>query len=321
MASPDDINRVVQNAFLITLGAGNLGFQGPANAVCLSSDLQHMDKPVFDLQNVSNRLFERIHMSATKLTANVVINRASTGPVRSSYGSADQREIVFYLGESFIRLQSQKRFEDFHDMQTVFSRLEGLIFQNLRLRFQEPDLYEDLPMQFLNFYFREWGQNSHQVTAFTQKFLGENISDFDSTNAGIQILTVAHVSAKNLRFTKIGDEFEALLHLALTFTSDPELVKIFMQYCSPKNPENAVAYEQSLLGNLLRLSCLPENNGAPCEFFENEAKLSQMEMMKLNQFISTNTVKVTEFIFRIFDNIVRKSADMRAAILHGVSCI
>lgn len=53
--------------------------------------------------------------------------------------------------------------------------------------------------------------------------------------------------------------------------------KVFMNYNTPRNTNNGRAYESSLLGSILSLSCIPKNETGPYEFFTSPSSQSKRE--------------------------------------------
>ena len=50
-----------------------------------------------------------------------------------------------------------------------------------------------------------------------------------------------------------------------------------MQYSKPKDEKSGKSFEQTLIGSLLSLSCLPVNEMGPYEFFENPSRLTPQD--------------------------------------------
>ena len=53
--------------------------------------------------------------------------------------------------------------------------------------------------------------------------------------------------------------------------------QIFMKYNVPKNASSGIAYESTLLGSFLSLSCIPKSELGPYEFFNNPASQTKQE--------------------------------------------
>ena len=50
-----------------------------------------------------------------------------------------------------------------------------------------------------------------------------------------------------------------------------------MQFTKPQNTDSGKAYENTLLGRLLSLSCLPVTDLSPVEFFQNTSRMTTQD--------------------------------------------
>ena len=53
--------------------------------------------------------------------------------------------------------------------------------------------------------------------------------------------------------------------------------QVFMKFNTPRAGSSGVAYESTLLGSILSLSCIPKREVGPYEFFNNPASQTKQE--------------------------------------------
>ena len=54
-------------------------------------------------------------------------------------------------------------------------------------------------------------------------------------------------------------------------------LQLFVQYNMPSDANNGKAYELTLLGSLLTISCIVKNEAGPYEFFDKPSRYSKQE--------------------------------------------
>ena len=93
-----------------------------------------------------------------------------------------------------------------------------------------------------------------------------------------------------------------------------------MDISSPRNNRDAAGFEQTLIGTLLKLSCLPEHNDVPPEFFQSSmvGGIQPAEIATTEKFVWSNTNRVVEAAFVIFNNVVRQSSELREQVLRWI---
>ncbi|OQV19602.1 Ubiquitin conjugation factor E4 A [Hypsibius exemplaris] len=324
-------NSLIQNILLITRDGQYLGTNGPAAAIAFSGNGAVGE--LFDLDSVTHPFFERLLMPADQLGKSVVRNPA--GKWINRFGRPDQTDVVAYLGECWIRLQQEKLRSPTEDP-VLLGRIEGLILENLQLGFQVPDLFapQSFPTQLVGFYFTTKDQHGEHLTTLIHKlFTHPSSCDFNLPDASSAILTILRDKAKtitlmNMMVYKAAEAytidlygvslclFEAVVHFVSTFSTNPITAKLLMDFCTPRNPRDTIGCEQSLLGLLLRLSCLPEHNDVPPEFFESKAAgIGASEIASTEKFVWSNTERAIDAVFGVVNNIVRQSAELREAFL------
>jgi hypothetical protein len=55
------------------------------------------------------------------------------------------------------------------------------------------------------------------------------------------------------------------------------MFQMFMKFNVPKDPKSGVAYETTLIGAVLSLSCIPKSEVGPYEFFNNPSSQTKQE--------------------------------------------
>ncbi len=98
------------------------------------------------------------------------------------------------------------------------------------------------------------------------------------------------------------------------FTRRPCLAQILMKHLMPKDPKKAKSYEESVIGILLSLSCVPKHQ-QPSEFFINPSRSSQRDHTATQQFLWQPIAILNESVYNIFKGIFKSSMENKNKLL------
>ncbi|XP_035212964.1 ubiquitin conjugation factor E4 A-like [Stegodyphus dumicola] len=84
----------------------------------------------------------------------------------------------------------------------------------------------------------------------------------------------------------------------------------------PNEVKNGKAYQNSLLGLPLSVSCLPKSEMEPFEFFQEPSRYSSQDHAIVGERLCLPLTNIMKDMYRLFDKMLRKSKESRDLLLH-----
>lgn len=102
------------------------------------------------------------------------------------------------------------------------------------------------------------------------------------------------------------------------FSQNPFLAEVLLKHITPSEVGLGRAYEQTLLGSILSISCLPRTEFGPYEYFEQPSVYSQQEhdITERNLWVAMRALQ--KEIFRIMDTMLRSSPTVKHLLLNWI---
>jgi len=270
MKEVQELNSIIEEVFLVTLNKFSVLGGDQKQLVYLSSLAEIIgthNKAWLDLPLLEQALFERVMLPNP-------LDHIVTDPGSKSLGCAHliETQLVRYLAECYRRCNKVlARTEEANTkLADSLAQMKGMVVQNLVTAFREPSLYteQDLYQQFSDLVMESYEVEHHLLEMLNS--LAEKIKE-EEKEFGILLESIVHPILENMK-THINTTsmilFSANTVLPLKyFLSSPILARVLIIHSYPKAPHSGKAFEDTLLGSILKKSCLPSNETDSWDYF------------------------------------------------------
>ncbi|XP_066587978.1 ubiquitin conjugation factor E4 A [Prorops nasuta] len=287
--------KLLEEAFGITLKWNN-DSKLPSNLVFIDTD------------SVEHAIFERLMLPdpESKLTLN-----KSTAPKVSH---ATEKKIVPYLFKSYSHLQ---KYREKVNLSNTISNLCQIILRNISTALQEPELFQGQEV-----YNQLYHIIVNEEVSVVNSFINGIITEIKATNEDSNddvisvsfnpILDIIYKEAEGSTLLFLNQNWFSCL---LLFSTIEPLAKLIIYHSTPKVVQGK-AYGETLLGVLLRISCLPKTAIGPFEFFDkphqqhNDTGIEGSIWRMLND--------LTESLYKVFHSLLKCSSEVRHLTLEWI---
>ncbi|XP_053392708.1 ubiquitin conjugation factor E4 A-like isoform X2 [Mercenaria mercenaria] len=275
------ISVLLEQVFLITLdNEVEVDSTRPARCVYMSGLAETLDGQTWlDLQCLDQAVFERLLLENPG--AEVISTRQSQKrPTEASL--AGESQVLRYLYQCFERCCNLKADNQNAKFADVLQRSIEVILLNAKTCMQQAELYPSqvLYQQFIDLYMENnhfLSDNSQVKEFFTRTAAEIHTHSEDGTLLQVftPVLDVIKSRFQN-ELTLMHPGVSRYIDLLMFFTNSIPLAETFMEYTTPEKSTKGKDFEFTLLGSILGLSCIPENN-KPIDLFNNPSSTSKQE--------------------------------------------
>jgi ubiquitin conjugation factor E4 A len=294
LLSPHEINRLIENIFLITLNPEK------TNLHLISSETNEF----FTLSSLEFSLFEKI---------------------------MDHDEVIIYLFESFQRVHKEiANNQSSSDVKEFLDRLLNLIFQNLSTILKQPEIVaqQNLSLQIIDIFKNvEYDDYDDKRGEFLSTAISRAMDDNDDD-------TVKNVTEIFYRcFDKISKiiaqsslmSYESwILPFLMAFVSDKnnrKAANLFIDYNTPAQASEGIKYSSNtLLGQLLSLSITPKNHMGPYEYYDNLNNTTHAALNNLSSSLWNCLKNLHDSLHNLVKSLLVVGGDTRDKTLNWLGC-
>ncbi|XP_057320961.1 ubiquitin conjugation factor E4 A [Microplitis mediator] len=274
-----------------------------------------------DSDDIENGIFERLTLLDIQAKLVPIKKQIITDP------HFIQPEVISYLFECYCRLERIHKDNDSVDkkfLDDTINYLKKITLRSVGTALQ-PDIFQDQEIH--TQYIRLFMDDSilTQVEKFTQELSVIIMIDYPEDYQNIftssfkpilEIINNQVVSSNLIVFRNYW------FNVLQTFSNIEPLAEMFISYCTPitlslsssssslTNNNQGSAYGNTLLGNLLSLSCLPKTFSGSFDFF-NDKPLIQPTITTTESNIWTATDALCESLYKIMHSLLKCSVQVR----------
>ncbi|XP_014666831.1 PREDICTED: ubiquitin conjugation factor E4 A-like [Priapulus caudatus] len=314
------VSYLLERIFLITLDKGRYSLTDglrPSFCVYLAELHDTLEGQTWlDRDCLEQAVFERL-MHDDSATA-VIPTRNAQHLNRDGTTAAAEPRILPYLCQCYIRACKEEALADKTSDEDIFRHVQNVIVSNSKTALIMNELYANQDIQ------------SQLLTIFHEHI---NFSECEAMYRFLEAVAVAVDSADEAELSDIWSPVleemrKSILALSLVdsaayqymellkfLTHTACLARVVVEFTTPKNPDDGRAYETSLLGCTMSLSCLVKNPAAEHGFFENPSSSSQQEHKITEQNVWRPIKELNDSVYTVFYNLLRASPDIRHRML------
>lgn len=318
-----NVNHMIQRIFLITLDNSDPSLRGgngiPPRCVYLeemAADLD--DQDWLDMDTIEQAVFARLLLQEP---GNHLIYMTSCNVVNlSADRDAGEKRAVPYLYACYLRAKEEVTKVP-EKLLSYAVRCKNLTVSNARTVLLTPEIYisQNVYEQLLDLLLEAVrGARLEEVVEFLEEVIASLLADQEVRTFGevmVPVFDIFQGRVKDLDLCQLL--LFSYLEIFLYFSRQKDIAKVLMEHIQPKDPNNGLQYQKTLLGTILSISCLlktpgvVENHG----FFLNPSRLSPQEMRvqesNIHQFIG----QFHDKLYQILKNLLQQSSETRHLLL------
>ncbi|CAH0585693.1 unnamed protein product [Chrysodeixis includens] len=303
------VNNIVENVFHFTINpkAGD-GFPVGDRQLVFLEELAEATKPRvhLDLEALEQALFERLLLTDIETC---VIPKTC----RSYKEHVIQKQVFPYLFSSIQNLQSYEQVST-AVVKNAVQVMKELIFRNAVTALKQPALFEgqDFSIQLVELLQHVDPQCHTFFIDIVKAFMsdGDPSSQEQLRDTMLPVLKRIHIDVNKANLINLPIYVLPSIQL---FAANQNLAPILLEACEPKNETNGRFYQDSVIGALLSLSCLPQNASLPHDFFDNPMDQTATSMIETSVWNASS--HLTNYLHRIFLTILKGGPHMRNRLL------
>ncbi|KAI0207125.1 Ubiquitin conjugation factor E4 A [Lamellibrachia satsuma] len=297
------VDNLIEQVFLLTLDKEPFHERVP-QCVYLEGLHNELDKQTWiDTNTLHQALFERLMLDSP---LDHVIVTSQRSDLQSAQDVAEP-DTLRYLFQCYSRLVKQTPVKpDLRDM------CQSAIVGNAKLSFQHPELFAslDIPAQFMPIF-----TDSPDIATDFFRQVAEAVDRekeeetlFDCFRP---ILDSLKASVKEDRSLSRSSSVFQCLDIVLFFAQHNLLAEVLVKYNELPAGSPGRAYEGTLLGAVLSVSCVPQSEAGPYEFFDQPSRSSKQEHDITETNIHLPMGLLTERMHQVFYSLLRHKGDSR----------
>lgn len=321
-----DINGMIEKIFLITLDNDIHPYDDrPSRCVYMSEILEKLDgQNWWEMSNLEQAVFERLLLPNP---GTEVVSLTKKGDLQSA-SLAGESQVLRYLYQCYKR--QQKLLSQRSDLSSELGTCLNVILMNARICLQQSELYpsQNPYQQLLDLYDEEtcftMGSDPDLLSQFFD-VLVQQIEENEEDGSVLQVFQpILHIV-----LTRLTKELSLLnpgvlknIDFLSFFARKASLAQVFLDFSSPKDWSKGKAFEQTLLGSLFTLSCIPKMELGPYEFFENPSTRTKQDIEATESSIQQPLANICEKVYQLLFAIIKISPDHRHRVLQWLGkCI
>uniref|UniRef100_A0A6Q2X6R5 Ubiquitin conjugation factor E4 core domain-containing protein n=1 Tax=Esox lucius TaxID=8010 RepID=A0A6Q2X6R5_ESOLU len=281
-----NINHMIQRIFLITLDNSDPSLRGgngiPPRCVFLEEMAAEMDgQDWLDMDNIEQALFNRLLLLEP---GKHLIYMTSCNAVNlSADRDAGEKCAIPFLYACFQRAKEEVTKVP-EKLLSYAVRCKNLTVSNTRTVLLTPEIYvsQNVYEQLLDLLLEGVGRAQlDEVVEFVEEVIAGLLADQEVRTFKEVIgpvLDIFHSRVKDLDLCHLL--LFSYLDLLLYFSQQKDIAKVLVEHIQPKDPDNGLQYQKTLLGTVLNISCLLKTPGVVegHSFFLNPSRSSPQEM-------------------------------------------
>ncbi|CAH0391008.1 unnamed protein product [Bemisia tabaci] len=286
------------NACIQTEHIGSLVYIDPSDSVA--------EAGISDAAILEQVLFERL------LLDNPSGSLICCNPNRNGIndGHFVDKECLSYLFECYRRLFGRRNGTSSEKKNQSIAEMIGLVLRNVTTALKQPDLYEsqNLPKQIINFFVAN-NATDQELSSFFLDVAKEFLQETD----GMAVMLTAFTPTLNA----VHEDFKIAsvlilplshFYLLQVFASNPHLAQVIIDHSTPSNAAVGKTFQDTLLGSILSISCLPRSVGESHEFFDRPME-QVSESVEGN--IWSGLKNLHNHLHSLFHTLLKASANVR----------
>uniref|UniRef100_A0A6Q2YB45 Ubiquitin conjugation factor E4 A n=1 Tax=Esox lucius TaxID=8010 RepID=A0A6Q2YB45_ESOLU len=323
-----NINHMIQRIFLITLDNSDPSLRGgngiPPRCVFLEEMAAEMDgQDWLDMDNIEQALFNRLLLLEP---GKHLIYMTSCNAVNlSADRDAGEKCAIPFLYACFQRAKEEVTKVP-EKLLSYAVRCKNLTVSNTRTVLLTPEIYvsQNVYEQLLDLLLEGVGRLD-EVVEFVEEVIAGLLADQEVRTFKEVIgpvLDIFHSRVKDLDLCHLL--LFSYLDLLLYFSQQKDIAKVLVEHIQPKDPDNGLQYQKTLLGTVLNISCLLKTPGVVegHSFFLNPSRSSPQEMKvqesNIHQFIG----QFHDKLHQLLKNLLQQSGETRHLLLSWLgSCL
>ncbi|XP_010870291.1 ubiquitin conjugation factor E4 A [Esox lucius] len=325
-----NINHMIQRIFLITLDNSDPSLRGgngiPPRCVFLEEMAAEMDgQDWLDMDNIEQALFNRLLLLEP---GKHLIYMTSCNAVNlSADRDAGEKCAIPFLYACFQRAKEEVTKVP-EKLLSYAVRCKNLTVSNTRTVLLTPEIYvsQNVYEQLLDLLLEGVGRAQlDEVVEFVEEVIAGLLADQEVRTFKEVIgpvLDIFHSRVKDLDLCHLL--LFSYLDLLLYFSQQKDIAKVLVEHIQPKDPDNGLQYQKTLLGTVLNISCLLKTPGVVegHSFFLNPSRSSPQEMKvqesNIHQFIG----QFHDKLHQLLKNLLQQSGETRHLLLSWLgSCL
>uniref|UniRef100_A0A8C9RHB5 Ubiquitin conjugation factor E4 A n=1 Tax=Scleropages formosus TaxID=113540 RepID=A0A8C9RHB5_SCLFO len=318
-----NVNHMIQRIFLITLDNSDPSLRGgngiPPRCVYLEEMAADLDgQDWLDMDNIEQALFNRLLLPEP---GNHLIYMTSSSAVNlSADRDAGERCAVPYLYACFQRAKEEITKVP-EKLLTYAVRCKNLTVSNARTVLLTPEIYvsQNVYEQLLDLLLEGVsGAQLDDVLEFVEEVIAALVADQEVRTFGeviVPVLDIFQGRVKDLDLCTLL--LYSYLDILIFFSRQKDIAKVLLEHIQPKEPNNGLQYQKTVLGTVLNISCLlktpgvVENHG----YFLSPSRSSPQEMKVQESNIHQFMGQFHDKLHQVLRNLLQQSGDTRHLLL------
>ncbi|XP_076443993.1 ubiquitin conjugation factor E4 A-like [Babylonia areolata] len=318
------MNAIVESIFLVTFDPDPQDDPSrPSRCVYLESLANALGNPsLIDTDTLEQVVFERIMLEPSDIQTHLRVTRNVKHDVTGAIQATEKDELV-YLCQCYCQCQQQQKEYKTSGAMNKYAfavQCEKVIIMNGKMCLVQPSLFhsQSFVQQFVTILYEDYALNnwSGEGVEFMRKVCEEvHQAQEEVTLEAVltEILDDLHKQMKEEDLVLAANSRP--FRLLPFFTTSPVLAEVFIKYNIPKVTSSGVAYESTLLGSILSLSCIPKRETGPYKFFTNPSSDTKLEHDKTESSLWLPLSNVCEGVYSVLFDIIRMSPNLRNMVL------
>ncbi|GFQ77316.1 ubiquitin conjugation factor E4 A [Trichonephila clavata] len=285
---------------------------GPASLIFLNEVHVALSyQTEIDEQCIDRAIFERLLIEDP--TQHIVRRKPHTDDDEAT----TEKRLIFYMYQCYYRLKNftDSKIGPLETAHHIIVSQTASAICNPEL-FPEAKLCEDL-MKLLLHYHDEAGH-----CEILSQFLVDVTTSVVEISSGplVEVIRPAFSYLQEKLATASLSDRNLFIYIDILnyFTGSDELIKALLKHSTPNEIKNGKAYQNSLLGLPLGVSCLPKSEFDRYEFFQEPSRYSNHEHAITEERLSVPLITIARNMHSLFEKILRKSSNSRELLLQWI---
>uniref|UniRef100_A0AAR2JPD8 Ubiquitin conjugation factor E4 A n=1 Tax=Pygocentrus nattereri TaxID=42514 RepID=A0AAR2JPD8_PYGNA len=325
-----NVNHMIQRIFLITLDNSDPSLRSgngiPPRCVYLEEMAADLDgQDWLDMDTIEQAIFSRLLLLEP---GNHLIYMTSCNVVNlSADRDAGEKRAIPYLYACYQRAKEEVTKVP-EKLLSYAVRCKNLTVSNARTVLLTPEIYisQNVYEQLLDLLLESVNRAQiEEVVEFLEEVIAGLLADQEVRSFGevmVPVFDIFQGRVKDLDLCQLL--LYSYLDILVYFSRQKDIAKVLVEHIQPKDPNNGLQYQKTLLGTVLNISCLLKTPGVVEShgFFLNPSRSSPQEMKiqesNIHQFIG----QFHDKLHQILKNLLQQSTETRHLLLSWLgSCL
>ncbi|KAL8579420.1 hypothetical protein ACOMHN_026785 [Nucella lapillus] len=319
-----EMNAIVESVFLVTFDPDPQDDPSrPSRCVYLETLANTLgNHNLIGLDALEQVVFERIMLDPDAIQRHLRMTREVKHDVGTAVQASEKEELI-YLCQCYSRCQHQQKEYKASGAMNKYAfavQCEKVITMNSKTCLVQPSCFhsETFVQQFItilqdDFVLNKWSGEGVEFLRKVCEEIHQAPEEASLEEVLAEVLRDLHgqLREEDLVFITNSKPFTVLPF----FTGSPVLAEVFMKYNMPKHIDSGVAYESTLLGSILSLSCIPKSETGPYKFFTSPSSQTKTDHDNTESSLWLPLSKVCEGVYSLLFDVIRLSPDLRNMVL------